>query len=185
MIEHSEDVLDRAAAAGLALVAERPWREVTLRDLAHAAGVPMAELYARAPSKRAVIDWLAGRFDLAALKNGHDEQADAHDRLFDAVMRRIEAMEPHRAALIAVHAGEGPGPMLARWPATARAVLEGAGIDTSGAKGAVRVAAMAAVWARVLQVWRADEGALNRTMAEIDRRLRRMRERLNRVGAGF
>jgi hypothetical protein len=44
---------------------------------------------------------------------------------------------------------------------------------------------MTAVWARVLQVWRDDEGALNRTMAEIDARLRQMRERLGRVGAGF
>jgi hypothetical protein len=44
---------------------------------------------------------------------------------------------------------------------------------------------MAAVWGRVLQVWRDDEGALNRTMAEIDKRLRQMRERLGRIGAGF
>ena len=44
---------------------------------------------------------------------------------------------------------------------------------------------MTAVWLRTLQVWRDDEGALNRTMAEIDRRLRQMRDRLKRVGAGF
>jgi hypothetical protein len=44
---------------------------------------------------------------------------------------------------------------------------------------------MTLVWARVVQVWRADEGALNRTMAEIDRRLKQMRERLGAIGAGF
>jgi hypothetical protein len=44
---------------------------------------------------------------------------------------------------------------------------------------------MIAVWARVAQVWRDDEGALNRTMAEIDLRLKQMRERLSRIGAGF
>ena len=44
---------------------------------------------------------------------------------------------------------------------------------------------MTVVWARTLQVWRDDEGALNRTMAEIDKRLRQMRERLRLVGAGF
>jgi hypothetical protein len=44
---------------------------------------------------------------------------------------------------------------------------------------------MTAVWARVLQVWRDDEGALNRTMAEIDKRLRQMNKRLGELGAGF
>jgi hypothetical protein len=36
-----------------------------------------------------------------------------------------------------------------------------------------------------VQVWRDDEGALNRTMAEIDQRLKQMRERLGRIRAGF
>ena len=44
---------------------------------------------------------------------------------------------------------------------------------------------MAAVWARTAQVWRDDEGALNRTMAEIDKRLKQMRTHLGRLGAGF
>ena len=42
-----------------------------------------------------------------------------------------------------------------------------------------------AVWACMVQVWRDDEGALNRTMAEIDKRLKQMRERLKWVAAGF
>jgi hypothetical protein len=48
-----------------------------------------------------------------------------------------------------------------------------------------RLAAMSLVWGRVIQVWRDDEGALNRTMAEIDKRLKDMRGQLNRLGAGF
>ncbi len=181
----ADDLLDRAAAAALALSADKAWSAVSLSDIAARANVPLAELYALAPGKAAVIDWLSGRFDLAALKNGHGANAEVHDRLFDAAMRRVEAMEPHRAALIAIHAAEGPLPMALRLPRTARAILEGAGIDTSGRKGALRIIALTAVWTRVLQVWRADEGALNRTMAEIDRRLKDMRAGLNRVRAGF
>jgi AcrR family transcriptional regulator len=180
----ADDLLDRAAAAALALVADRSWTGVSLADIAARAGVPLAELYTRAHSKRGVIDWLSGRFDLAALKNGHGE-SDPHDRLFDAVMRRIEAMEPHRAALVAIGEADAALGVMARLPKTARALLEGAGIDTSGKRGIARIVAMTAVWARVLQVWRADEGALNRTMAEIDRRLKEMRRSLDRVGAGF
>ncbi|MBC6982228.1 TetR family transcriptional regulator [Caulobacter sp. 17J80-11] len=184
MTDPAEDLLDRAAAAALALAAERPWGEVALKDVARKADIPFADLYVRASSKAVVVDWLARRFDLAALKNGHDEEASAHDRLFDAVMRRLEAMEPHRAALIAM-AGEDRAAVALRLPRTARALLEGAGIDASGTRGAARLAAMTAVWARVLQVWRDDEGALNRTMAEIDKRLRQMNDGLKRVGAGF
>ena len=72
-----------------------------------------------------------------------------------------------------------------RLPRTARALLETAGIDTAGGRGAARVAAMTATWARILQVWRDDEGALNRTMAEIDGRLKSMRSGLGKVKAGF
>jgi AcrR family transcriptional regulator len=185
MTDVSEDQLDRAAAAALALAAERPWAEVTLRDIAEKAQVPLAELYLHAPGKARVVDWLARRFDQAALKSGDEAGADPHDRLFDAAMRRIEAMEPHRAALMAIHAGEGPAPLVARLPATARALLEAAGVDASGARGAARVLAMTAVWTRVLKVWGDDEGALNRTMAEIDRRLKQMRKGLEKANAGF
>ena len=179
------DVLDRAADAALALAADRPWSRITLRDIARAAAIPFADLYARASSKSAVLDRLSRRFDEAALRASEAEDGDLHDRLFEIVMARLEAMEPHRAALIAIARAEDPAALALRFPRTARALLEAAGIDTQGWRGSARVAAMAAVWVRVLQVWRDDEGALNRTMAEIDRRLRQMRSGLKRIGAGF
>jgi hypothetical protein len=175
------DRLDRAAAAALALAADRPWNEIALRDIAAKAGVSFAELYGLAASKGAVLAHLSMRFDGAALAAGAAADGEVHDRLFDAAMARIEAMEPHRAALIAIARSEGVLSSAVRFPRTARAVLEAAGVDASPA----RLAAMTAVWARILQVWRDDEGALNRTMAELDNRLKQMRARLKRVGAGF
>lgn len=177
----TEDMLDRAAAAALALAAERPWREVSLRDIAHKAGIPFADLYEHAPGKGAILSHLSGRFDRAALAAANGTEADAHDRLFEATMARIEAMEPHRASLIAIVKGDGALTLGPRLPKTARAILEAAGVDATP----LRLAAMTAVWGRVLQVWRDDEGALNRTMAEIDKRLKQMRDQLGKVGAGF
>ena len=180
------DLIDRAADAALELAADRPWTEIALRDIAKAAGLPFAELYARAPGKAALLDRVSRRFDAAALTAGAAEDAaDPHDRLFETVMARLEAMAPHRAVLIAIARAEGPLQLAPRLPRTARALLEAAGVSTDGPIGAVRIAAMTAVWARVLQVWRDDEGALNRTMAEIDRQLKRMRSALKRVGVGF
>ena len=85
-------------------------------------------------------------------------------------MARVEAMEPHRAALTAI-ARDSARPswdglvFASHFPRTARAILVGAGLDATPP----RVVAMTAVWARIARVWRDDEGALNRTMAEIDK----------------
>ena len=177
------DILDRAADAALTLAADKPWSAISLLDIARAAEVPFADLYAKAPTKAALVGRLGKRFDRAALETA-SEEADAVDRLFEAAMARLEAMEPHRAVLISIARAE-PAALARRLPLTARALLEASGIDSSGPRGALRLAAMTAVWARILQVWRDDEGALNRTMAELDKRLKQMRARLNRVGAGF
>jgi AcrR family transcriptional regulator len=170
-----------AADALLVLAAERPWRHISLRDVAEKAGVSLVELYAQAPSKTALLALISARFDQAALATAATPSEDIHDRLFDAVMARVEAMGPDRDALTAIARDAGPLALIPHFPATARAILEAAGVDAT----APRLAAMTAVWARVAQVWRDDEGALNRTMAEIDRRLKEMRRRLGRIGAGF
>lgn len=177
----TDEILDRAADAALALAADRPWPAVALRDIAVRAEVPFAQLYAGADSKHAVLAHLSARFDQAALAVDYPENSEPHDRLFDAAMARLEAMEPHRAALLAIARSEGPLVSVARFPRIARAILEAAGVPATSP----RLLAMTAVWARVVQVWRDDEGALNRTMAELDKRLKQMAQRLAKVGAGF
>ena len=177
----SEDTLDQAADAALALAAERPWRDVSLRDVAERAGVDFAELYAKAPAKPLLVLRLSQKLDRAALATAATQSDDPHDRLFDAAMARIEAMEAHREALRSMARGEGPISLAPHLPLTARAILEAAGVTATPP----RLVAMTLLWGRVVQVWRDDEGALNRTMAEIDKRLKQMRTRLGRIGAGF
>jgi AcrR family transcriptional regulator len=180
------DVLESAYDAALTLAVDRPWGEISLRDISRAAGLSFSELYAKCPGKAALMDKFSRRLDRIALVSAdEDHSADIADRLFEAVMARLEAMQPNRSALIAIAQAEGVAALAPRLPRTARAMLEAAGIDTDGPRGTLRVAAMTGVWARVLQVWRDDEGALNRTMAEIDKRLKQMNTRLGRVGAGY
>jgi AcrR family transcriptional regulator len=175
------DILDRAADAALVLAAERPWRQVSLRDIAERAQTPLPDLYAQAASKWSLLARLSDRFDRAALETAATPSEDLHDRLFDAVMARVEAMEPHREALTAIARADSPVMLVPHLPRTARAILAAAGVDATPP----RLLAMTAVWARTVQVWRDDEGALNRTMAEIDKRLKQMRTQLKRIGAGF
>jgi AcrR family transcriptional regulator len=175
-----ETILERGLQALNSLCAERSWRDITLRDVAEKAGLTLTDLYRAAPSKAALLDHLAIRLDEAALATAAVASDDVHDRLFDAAMARIEAMEPWRPALAGVD-GTALAPLLPHLPRAARAILEAAGVEAT----APRLAAMTLVWTRTVQVWRDDEGALNRTMAEIDKRLKQMRARLNAIGAGF
>lgn len=177
----SDAVLDPAADAALDLAADRPWREVSLRAIAERAGISFADLYAKAPSKTALVFHLSRRLDGAALATAANASDDVHDRLFDAAMARVEAMEAQRDALLSMARDENPAALALHFPFTARAILEAAGVTATPP----RLVAMTAVWARTVQVWRDDEGALNRTMAEIDKRLKQTRERLGRIGAGF
>src|SRR5580704_14204376 len=102
------DTLDKTIDAALALAAERPWREVSLREVAERARVDFAELYAKAPAKPLLVLRLSQRLDRAALATAATPSDDVHDRLFDATMARVEAMEAHRMALRSMARGEGP-----------------------------------------------------------------------------
>ena len=154
-----------------------------MREIAERAGVAFAELYAKAPAKPLLVLRLSQKLDRAALATAETQSDDPHDRLFDAAMARIEAMEACTARpLRSMARGEESDlPIAPHLPLTARAILEAAGVTATPP----RLAAMTLVWGRVVRVWRDDEGALNRTMAEIDKRLKQMRTRLGRIGAGF
>ncbi|MBV8593306.1 MAG: TetR family transcriptional regulator [Caulobacteraceae bacterium] len=180
------DTLEAAVVALARLAGERPWREIALRDVAGAAGVPLADLFALAPGKDALLARFSGRLDEAALAIDVAALPDAHDRLFEAAMARIEAMEAYREPLLALAGALARNPdaglaFAGHFPRTARAILEAAGVAATP----VRLAATTAVWLRLVQVWRDDAGALNRTMAEADKRLKQLRSRLGRLGAGF
>jgi AcrR family transcriptional regulator len=176
----------RLAAAVLAIADEGGWPDATLREVARRAEAPLGEVFAFAPGKSALVDAVSNQLDLAAFLDEDPEAAPA-DRLFEAVMARLEAMEPHRTALAALLREEGAtsARTAIRLARTARAVLEAAGIGAEGRRGALRLALTSAVLARTFGVWRDDEGALNRTMAELDRRLKQMSRALDRFGAGY
>src|SRR5579863_9614425 len=137
------DIIDAAGDAALALAAERPWRMVSLRDIAERAGVAFADLYGAAPSKTRLVFRLSTRLDKAALATAATPSEDVHDRLFDAAMARIEAMEAQRDSLLSIARDEGPLAIAAHFPFTARAILEAAGVPATPP----RLAAMTAVWA--------------------------------------
>jgi ubiquinone biosynthesis protein COQ9 len=170
---------DRALiASGFRLAAEQGWRSVSIAAAAHAAELPLARARARFPGRAALLLRFGRLADQAALAEPSLE-GPARDRLFDLLMRRIDALQEHRAgvlALLRALPGDPPAALLLAL-ATRRSMrwmLQAAGIPTRGAAGELRVKGMFAVWLWTIRAWRADETEdLSTTMAALDAALRR------------
>jgi AcrR family transcriptional regulator len=177
----SADPRARIVDALLALAAERRFEDIALRDICDKADVSLADFRDFFPSKGAVLAAFIRRIDRAALSA--EDQATARealrDRLFDALMRRLDAMAPYREGLreIAAWLGRDPLAALALDHALANAMrflLEAAGVGCEGVAGAIKAQGLALAWARVVRAWLEDDDpGLAKTMAELDRALTR------------
>lgn len=171
---------DRVVDAALGLAGERGWGSIALADIAAAAQLSLAEIYALFPSKGAILDSFVRRIDRATL-TGVDVSASegsVRDRLFDIIMRRLDALDPYRPAVAAV-VGDLPRDPLATLCGGARLLRSiawmagAAGVDTTGLLGPLRVQALAALYAYVLRVWLGDDSTdKSKTMAALDRGLK-------------
>jgi ubiquinone biosynthesis protein COQ9 len=167
----------RILAAALQCAAARSWSDVTLIDIAEAAGLTLVDLRKEVASKTAILAALLRAVDDEVLKRApkRAEGQSARDVLFDIVMTRFDVLGPYKKALQSIHASGAAdlalaGPVLAsmRW------MLEAAGIGTDGAGGSLRVTGLATVYASVFRTWLEDDDPGHaRTMAALDRRLRR------------
>jgi AcrR family transcriptional regulator len=172
---------DRALDAFLRLIAEKGFANVALREVAEAAGLGVAELYRLYPDKVALAAAFMAKIDaevLAGAPRQSDPEETARDRLFDALMRRYDALRPHRAALAAIRRAATRDPLLAiaLGPALRRsmaAMLESASLSSEGVNGALRQNGLLAIHCAVSRVFDRDEtGDLSKTMAALDGRLK-------------
>jgi hypothetical protein len=101
----------------------------------------------------------------------------ARDRLFDVLMRRLDAMTPHKTALRSLmrSAARHPGLALALNGLAVRSqqwMLTAAGISAAGPKGMLRAQGLALMFAGVVRTFLEDEDDDNaRTMAALDQAL--------------
>ena len=173
--EPGQHVIDCA----LMLAAERGWRHTGLGDIAAASKLSLAELYGHYRSKEAILTAFVRRIDREVLSAGPAEGESARDRLFDILMRRFEALRPHKKALEAILRERAADPMAIlcsglRLKRSMTWMLEAAGIESSGLLGRARAKGLALVYLATMPIWLADDSAdLSRTMAALDKRLRR------------
>jgi AcrR family transcriptional regulator len=175
-----KDPRQRLIAAALALAADKGWRRTGMADIAAAAGVSLAETQRLFRSKFALLAGFRRDIDQAVLA-GAAPSADesVRDRLFDVLMRRFEALKPHRVALkVILRDSIGtPAPVKAL-PGLLRSMswmLAAASIPAAGYRGRLTTRLVAALYLSVFPAFLQDDGAdLGTTMAVLDRRLRQV-----------
>lgn len=178
---------DRIVDAALALAVAGGWRGVTLDAIAESAGLDPLVVYRATPTRIAVLEALMRRVDATVLAGAaaDGDAGSTHDRLVDLLLRRLEALAPHRAAISAIARDLPAEPLeaLAVLPQAGRSLarmLAGAGLSTSGPAGVLRVKLLGLVWAQTVRTWLAEEDPdMSRAMAALDRALGRA-ERLGR-----
>jgi len=117
---------EAALDAFIKLIAEKGFADVALRDVAEAAGLGLAELYKVYPDKVALVAAFMARIDaevLAGTPSRSDPEETARDRLFDAMMRRYDALRPYREALGAIRRAVSSGSLRAGVPARTSASI--------------------------------------------------------------
>ena len=172
---------ERIIDAFMALLAEKPIEQIGLAEIAKGTGVSLSDLRGAFDSTLAILAAYVKQIDRAVLAGDDADMAEEppRERLFDVLMRRIELLAPHKAAVRSLMrsavrnsglalALQGLGLRSQQWMLTA------ADIGTAGPRGFVRAQGLALLFASVLRTWIDDDDpGLARTMAALDRALAR------------
>jgi AcrR family transcriptional regulator len=163
------------------LLAEERIEDIGFATIARRAGLSLADCRAEFSSVLAVLAAYTKDIDRQVLAGGDADTAEEppRERLFDVLMRRLEALARHKAAIRSLARSAARDPVLAfalngfsvrsmQWMLTA------ADISAAGPKGALRGQGLALLYASVLRTWLDDDDpGLARTMAALDRGLAR------------
>ena len=172
---------NRIVQAALDLIAESGWRALTLEDVALRAKMDVSAVRALFPKRDALLKAFFRQIDDQVAAEGTyspDDPNPPRDRLFDVLMRRFDALNAHRPAMVALMRDLPFDP-----PAAARAAcrmcralketLKIAGLSTRGPLGILRLKGTLAIYLYALRVWLSDQTSdLSPTMAALDKGLR-------------
>ncbi|MBT4043864.1 MAG: TetR family transcriptional regulator [Rhodospirillaceae bacterium] len=179
--------------AAMKLAGVQGWRDTTMADIAETAGLSLVELRNMYGSKTAILAGLIRQTDDIVLAGSGADMADepVRDRLFDVIMRRLDALAPYRDGIAAVARdltrdpgalaclAAGPGRRSLQW------MLEAARIQPWGLAAPLQIKGLGLVYASVLRVWLTDEGEdLSKTMAALDKALGRVESILSTLRRG-
>jgi AcrR family transcriptional regulator len=172
---------DKIIAAFFALLAGQAFESIEYADIAARAGVSLETLRGEFGSKFSILAAYVKAIDRKVLAGDDADMADEppRERLFDVLMRRLEAMRDDRPALRSLmrSAHRDPALTLALNGLAVRSqkwMLTAANIGSAGPRGLLRAQGLALLYAGVMQTFLDDDDeGLARTMAALDRALGR------------
>jgi AcrR family transcriptional regulator len=171
------------------VIAAHGWRGVTPARLAAESGLPASALLARYPSRLGLLKSFADVvMDEVAVGTVPGQGGTPRDRLFDVLMRGLDALAPYQPGLRRLMAemytdAVLAGAMAPQFQRSMERMLDLAEIDSGGLKGRLRAAGLTAVWIRAVHVWSGDiSEELGPTMAALDRALERAEQAARSFG---
>jgi len=186
----SVDVTQQIIDTAFELAVERGWRDLSLAEIAEAAGLPLSAVYPVFPSKQSILEGFASRVDAEMLAEPVEGlESPARDRLFDMLMRRFDALQPYKEALGVISQDQLRDPLatccgLGRLGRSMAATLEAAGFSTTGCRGVLRIKGLSAIYLATLRVWlRDDSEDMAKTMAQLDKQLARVDSFIGRLAS--
>lgn len=163
------------------LLGEWPFEQIDFNDIAARAGVSLADVRGEFGSKLAILAAYIKDIDREVLASDRSDMADepARERLFDVLMRRLEALEPYKDAIRSLlrSARSNPGLAAALNNMAVRSqqwMLAAADAPSAGTVGLIRAQGLSLMFAQVLGTFVDDDDPGHaRTMARLDRALSR------------
>ena len=186
--------LDAFLDAALDLAAERGWRSVTAGEVSARSGIEARVLGGAGPFRARLLARLMERVDRGMREGLDDEARDptlpVRDRLFEALMARLDVLARHRAGMVAVLRGVplDPPTALAALPLLGRSMahtLQAIGESPWPPLGPLKVKGLSLVWLATLRAWIRDESPdMAASMKALDLALARAEEAANSILPG-
>lgn len=161
------------------LLAERGAERFSFVELARRAELTLAEVYAEIPDHGALLRAVGRRLDqeMLGIEVSELDGLSPRERVFELIMRRLDAMAPYKEGLRALAGKAGREPTLlaaacCNLDRLSRRLVDAAALVAGPTMKQMARRATAAVYLRTFQVWLDDDTEdMARTLAELDRRL--------------
>ena len=171
------DPTKKIITATLKLAAAKPWREISMEDIAEAAKIKLDDLNKTFSSKLAILNAFNRQIDDQTAKSFGEVSPDetTRDQLFEIMMSRFDALQPHKKAIKSILRETVPYDPIASICGL-RTVMRsmGSALDLTGIRvrtpiGCLKAKALAAIYLRAFKTWLGDDSAdMAKTMALID-----------------
>ena len=168
--------------AALRLAGKMPWNDISLADIAAEASVTEDDLRALFPTKLSLLKAYGVQVNEQVATRGTsiNMEETIKDRLFEAVMIRLDVLEKDKDAvanIIRATLTGNPKTMAASASALRSAMaqlLDLCGVSSGGLCGQVKLRVLGLIYLKVLRVWLMDDTIdSGKTMASLDKTLAR------------